>query len=249
MDAEAAGKKTFVVDGKSHPVQMAGSPYHKHGKIQKKIEKARRKDGDNPDFYETYSHLYEAKAKAEAAHNSERRESDDAQVREDEDAARGAAMEMAPLKKNASPLDRGGYVGGADVDGGDYVRTAGAYQDMFNKLEGATKNFIAGQENPDYEGKSERQKARVAKREKRGVRKGEGTINEATGEYTATDAGSKFNKKTDLIDAKSITNKAFADKQKEENKNEQLYNRFAKLTKEQRQLLEGIDPTKDKENA
>ena len=122
---------------------------------------------------------------------------------------------------------------------------------MFNKIEGATREFIAGQENPDYEGKSKRQKARVDRREKRGVKKGFGEFDKDTGKYVAkdTEKSSKFNKKIKLIDAKSITNKAFADKQKEENKNEQLYNRFAKLTKEQRQLLEGIDPTKDKENA
>ena len=55
------------------PFQRAfrrNSPLNNHGKIQKKIIKARRKDGDNPDFYETYSHLYDAKAKAEAAHSN-----------------------------------------------------------------------------------------------------------------------------------------------------------------------------------
>ena len=36
IDAEEAGKDSFVVDGKSHPVQM-------HGKVQDKIDKARKK--------------------------------------------------------------------------------------------------------------------------------------------------------------------------------------------------------------
>jgi len=42
MDAEAAGKKSFVVGGESHPVQMCGSPAHKHKKLEKQLEKARR---------------------------------------------------------------------------------------------------------------------------------------------------------------------------------------------------------------
>ena len=82
------------------------SPLNKHGKIQKKIEKARRKDGDNPDFYETYSHLYDAKAKAEAAHSNKQ---DVRIVEEERDSSRtDAAMsrKASPLnKKNPHPVD------------------------------------------------------------------------------------------------------------------------------------------------
>jgi len=88
---------------------------------------------------------------------------------------------------------------------------------MFNKIEGATKQFMAGQENPDYEGKSERQANRVARRQKRGVKKGFGEFDKDTGEYIAKDTGksSKFNEKTNLIDAKSITNREMAKKEKQ----------------------------------
>lgn len=194
-DTFKVGDKTFQVEGDKSGINM-GSPYHKHGKLKKQLEilkndpdKAVKKglstEGQGGKDYKAISDLEKRIKEEEAKHTSERTERDDAQAREDEDAAKGAAVEMAPLKKNASPLDRGGYVGGADVDGGNYVRTAGAYQDMFNKLEGATKNFIAGQENPDYEGKAKRQANRVARREKRGVKKGFGEFDKNTGEYIA----------------------------------------------------------------
>ena len=218
-DTFKVGDKTFQVKGDKSGINM-GSPYHKHGKLEKKLKKAEAgkigaEQGDKD--YELIADLKAQIKQEKAKHSSKRTEEDDMQAREDEDAARGAAMEMAPLKKNASPLDRGGYVGGGDVAGGDYVSTAGAYQQMFNKIEGATKQFIAGQENPDYEGKAERQANRVARREKRGVKKGFGKFDEKTGEYVANDneKSSKFNEKTNLIDAKSITNREMSKKEKE----------------------------------
>jgi len=54
VDAEAAGKSSFTVDGKEHPVQM-------HGKVQDKIDKARKKfvrKGEEGDFYEMHQDLY-----------------------------------------------------------------------------------------------------------------------------------------------------------------------------------------------
>ena len=238
MDAEAAGKKTFVVDGKSHPVQMEGSPYHKHGKLEKKLKKAEAgkigaEQGDKD--YELIADLKAEIKEEKAKHSSKRTEQDDMQVREDEDAARGAAMEMAPLKKNISPIDMGGYRGGADI--GTSEPTADLYQNMFNKVENATKQFIAGQENPDYEGKAERQANRVARREKRGVKKGFGKFDEETGKYVAnnTEKSSKFNKKTDFIDAKSTTNKEMAKKEKESE-----YNKLASLMSDEDKKKYGI---------
>lgn len=215
VDTFKVGDKTFQVKGDKSGINM-GSPYHKHGKLEKKLKKAEAgkigaEQGDKD--YELIADLKAEIKQEKAKHSSKRTEEDDMQAREDEDAARGAAMEMAPLKKNISPLERGGYVGGGDVAGGNYVSTAGAYQQMFNKIEGATKQFIAGQENPDYEGKAERQANRVARRNKRGAKKGEGTMKD--GVYTANDPESKFNTKTDLIDAKSITNRQMAKKEKE----------------------------------
>ena len=81
------------------------SPLNKHGKIQKKIEKARRKDGDNPDFYETYSHLYDAKAKAEAAHSNKTQDkSQDRRIVEEE---RDNSRTDASISRKASPLNDG----------------------------------------------------------------------------------------------------------------------------------------------
>jgi len=64
-----AHKKTM------HGIRDHGGPsmsaLHKHGEIQKQIEEARAKDGDNPDFYEKYAHLYEARTKAEKEHKKE----------------------------------------------------------------------------------------------------------------------------------------------------------------------------------
>ena len=81
------------------------SPLNKHSKIQKKIEKARRKDGDNPDFYETYSHLYDAKAKAEAAHSNKTQDkSQDRRIVEEE---RDNSRTDASISRKASPLNDG----------------------------------------------------------------------------------------------------------------------------------------------
>ena len=81
------------------------SPLNKHSKIQKKIEKARRKDGDNPDFYETYSHLYDAKAKAEAAHSNKTQDkSQDRRIVEEE---RDNSRTDASMSRKASPLNDG----------------------------------------------------------------------------------------------------------------------------------------------
>ena len=80
------------------------SPLNKHGKIQKKIEKARRKDGDNPDFYETYSHLYDAKAKAEAAHSNKTQDkSQDRRIVEEE---RDNSRADASMSRKASALNK-----------------------------------------------------------------------------------------------------------------------------------------------
>ncbi len=46
------------------------------------------------------------------------------------------------------------------------------------------------------------QEKRADRREKRGVKKGEGTFN-ASGDYVPTDANSKFNQKTEFIRNKS----------------------------------------------
>ena len=110
------------------------SPLKEHRKIQRQINRARRKDGGDPDFYEKYAHLYEAKTKAEAAHNNERTEEGDSQVREDEDAAQGSAVEMQ------SPLH--GYVDASDMVDSN-PPTAHMWTNVIESFGDAYKNIVS----------------------------------------------------------------------------------------------------------
>lgn len=207
---------------------MMKSPLPAHSKLEKKLEilkndpelavkKGLSTEGQGGKDYEAIAALEKKIKEAKAKHSSERRESDSAQVREDEDAARGSAVEMH------TPLHNyGGYRGGADV--GQYVSTADLYQNMFDKVESATKDFIAGQENPDYERKSKRQARRVDRRDKRSkkmAKRGKDTT--------------KFDEKTNFISTKSTTNQAFADKQKES-----AYDNLANLMSDEDKKKYGI---------
>ena len=62
------GKGKLVYTDQGQPKMSA---FHKHDEWQKKIDEARAKDGDNPDFYEKYAHLYEGQEKAKQAHKKE----------------------------------------------------------------------------------------------------------------------------------------------------------------------------------
>ena len=129
-DSFEVGGKTFQVE-KDSAVNM--SPYHKHGKLEKKLKKAEAgkigaESGDKD--YELIAALKEDIEKAKAAHNNTRTEEDDTQAREDEDAARGSAVEMS------------GYAGGG-MSKEDYAPTADLYQNMFDKTTAATKEYIA----------------------------------------------------------------------------------------------------------
>jgi len=207
---------------------MMKSPLPAHGKLKKQLEilkndpelavkKGLSTEGQGGKDYEAIAAVEKKIKEAKAKHSSERRESDSAQVREDEDAARGSAAEMH------TPLHNyGGYRGGGDV--GQYISTADLYQNMFNKVESAAKDFIAGQENPDYEGKSKRQAKRVARRTERSKKmasKGKDTT--------------KFDKKTNFISAKSTTNQVMADKQKQS-----AYDKLANLMSDEDKKKYGI---------
>ena len=149
-DAKEKGKNSFKVGNKTFNVSDSAatmSPYHKHKKLEKKLEKAQKgiigaEQGDKD--YELIASIKKEIKEAKAAHDSPRTQEDNSQIREDEDAARGAAAEMAPLKKNNNPIEMGGYVGGG-MSASDYASTADLYQNMFDKVEGATKEFMEGQ--------------------------------------------------------------------------------------------------------
>ena len=176
-DAKEKGKDSFRVDGKTFQVEGNKSavemhtPLHKHGKLEKQLEilkndpelavkKGLSTEGQGGKDYEAIAALEKKIKKAKEDHKNksdERPEEDRSQAREDEDAARGAAAEMAPLKKNDNPIEMGGYVGGADVAGGNYISTAGAYQNMFNQITDATNKAVSGMQD-----KEKNEKARLA---------------------------------------------------------------------------------------
>ena len=95
--------------------------------------------------------------------------------------------------------------------GETYISEVGMIQDAANAVSKAAMDI----ENASAESKAKRQGKRVEKRNKRGVRKGEGTIDETTGEYTAIDAESKFNQKTKKIKDKASKNRTIASEEKE----------------------------------
>tara|TARA_R100001594_G_scaffold130826_1_gene170108 strand:+ start:6259 stop:6867 length:609 start_codon:yes stop_codon:yes gene_type:complete len=103
------------------------TPLMKHKSIRRKINKARKEfDGPSGDFEELHADLYAQETAAKKAHTTNRTEEEDAQVREDEDAAQGSAIEMQ------SPLH--GYAEGTDVAGDQYVPTGHLWTNMFDKI-------------------------------------------------------------------------------------------------------------------
>ena len=110
---------------------MMKSPLPAHGKLEKKLKKAKAgkigaEQGDKD--YELIADLESQIKEAKTKHRPMRRE-DDTLAKEDEDAARGSAAEM-------SPFEQGGYVGGS-MSKSDYAPVADLYQNMFNKISGA----------------------------------------------------------------------------------------------------------------
>jgi len=57
--------------------RKSSSPLNEHDEWQKKIDEAKAKDGDNPDFYEVYAHLYKGQEKARLAHKEEKPKEED----------------------------------------------------------------------------------------------------------------------------------------------------------------------------
>ena len=115
----------------------------------------------------------------------------------DEAAARGSGIEMK------SPLH--GYVDASDqVDSNP--STAHMWTKVFDSMAVAGQAIVKARSTP--KAKAEHQEKRVEKRNKRGVKKGEGTI-DSKGVYTAT-AGkedSKFNTRTTKIGDKAAENR------------------------------------------
>ena len=126
---------------------MMKSPLPAHGKLEKKLEKAKAgkigaEQGDKD--YELIADLESQIKEAKAKHRPMRRK-DDTLAKEDEDAARGSAAEM-------SPFEQGGYVGGG-MSKDDYAPVADLYQNMFNKISGAADKVARAYFGTDEEDK------------------------------------------------------------------------------------------------
>ncbi len=148
-DTFKVGDETFRVEGDTSGIKMHG-PLHKHGKLEKQLEilkndpelavkKGLSTEGQGGKDYEAIAALEKKIKEAKEAHKNksdERPEEDNAQVREDEDAARGAAVEMH------TPLHNyGGYTGGG-MSKDDYASTADLFQNLQDKVVAGTTDFI-----------------------------------------------------------------------------------------------------------
>ncbi len=194
----------------SSPFQKAfsaKSPLQNHGKIQKKLDRLNKKYGDT-DFYERedVQNLIKKKTAAKEAHKSDKKplpiddkNSYEYDYDQNEDIT---TAKKAPLKKNYSPLDRGGYVGGG-MSASDYAPTADLLQNMFNKVESGTKQFMEGQ--ADVEARANSAEARAMRRDRKFKKKGSKMSKEKQ---------AKFNEKTDRISERGADFRSLAnDKQ------------------------------------
>ena len=104
-------------------------PLQKHKPLERKLKQAKAgkigaEQGDKD--YELIADLESKIKEAKANHQPMRRE-DDTQAKEDEDAARGSAVEMSPLNGYADGEERADH----------YKSTADLYQNMFDSIGGA----------------------------------------------------------------------------------------------------------------
>ncbi len=185
-------RKNITMSSPFQRAFAAKSPLPNHGKIQKKLDKLNKKYGDT-DFYERedVQNLIKKKTAAKEAHKSDKKtlpiddkNSYDYDYDQNEDIT---TAKKAPLKKNYSPLDQGGYVGGG-MSRSDYAPTADLYQNMFNKVESATKDFMDGQ--ADVEARAESGEARAMRRDRKFKKKGASMSKKRQ---------ARFNEKTDEV--------------------------------------------------
>jgi len=191
----------------SSPFQKAfsaKSPLPNHGKIQKKLDKLNKKYGDT-DFYERedVQNLIKKKTAAKEAHKSNKKplpiddkNSYEYDYDQNEDIT---TAKKAPLKKNYSPLEQGGYVGGG-MSASDYAQTSDLYQNMFNKIESGTKQFMDGQ--ADVEARAEAGEARALRRDRKFKKKGASMSKKRQ---------ARFNEKTDEVSQRAADFRSLAD--------------------------------------
>ena len=206
----------------SSPFQKAfsaKSPLGNHKKIQRKIDILRNKPGKAEKKglssesgggvdYEAIEKLKAQLPEARASHNTSRTEEGDMQVRADEDAAQGSAVEMrSPLKKN-SPL-KGTY---ESPTGAPYVSHISSIQNAVGAVQGAIDSMM----NESDENKAKRLQGRVDSRTKRLAHE------DSIQKYTNEKGEEKVLKESDFYD----NVKTASDEQKEkyaEAKSKSLY--------------------------
>ena len=184
-------RKTITMSSPFQKAFSAKTPFLKHDKIQKQLDKLNKKHGDT-DFYERQDvqNLIKKKTAAKEAHKSDKplpiddKNSYEYDYDQNEDIT---TAKKAPLKKNNSPLDQGGYAGGG-MSRSDYASTADLYQNMFSKVEGATKQFMDGQ--ADVEARADSGEARALRRDRKFKKKGASMSKKRQ---------ARFNEKTDEI--------------------------------------------------
>lgn len=197
-------RKNITMSSPFQKAFSAKSPLPNHGKIQKKLDRLNKKYGDT-DFYERedVQNLIKKKTAAKEAHKSNKKtlpiddkNSYEYDYDQNEDIT---TAKKPPLKKNYSPLDRGGYVGGG-MSASDYASTADLYQNMFNKVESGTTQFMEGQ--ADVEARADSGEARAMRRDRKFKKKGSKMSKEKQ---------AKFNEKTDEVSQRAADFRLLAD--------------------------------------
>jgi len=176
MDRALVGKQNRLPEHLQEAIkaapEMKESPYHKHGKLEKQLEilkndpelavkKGLSTEGQGGKDYEAISRLEAQIKQKKAKHSSQRTEEDDMQAREDEDAARGSAVEMSAIKKKSAPLNAS-YANPQDYF---YVSNAADFQNLQDNIASNTAKVLEAQGNPEKQ--ADRLQKRIDKREER----------------------------------------------------------------------------------
>ena len=149
-----------------HKAFNSKSPLKEHKKIRRQINAARRKFNKDPnnkyasgDFEEIHADLYAKETAAKKAHDTNRTEEEDVQVREDEDAAQGSAVEMQ------SPLH--GYVDASDMVDSN-PPTAHMWNKVFDSMTTAGLGIVDARAKDQKKKKQKGDLARIGQKDKEG---------------------------------------------------------------------------------
>ena len=193
----------------SSPFQKAfssKSPLNKHKEVKKLLRQAKGENKQDRD-HERIADLEAELVEARKAHPKDKKQVNLPSTGEEQQSVVNMNYESKKKTESVvqmrSPLNSYADGGRGEV----YLSDVDLIQNAANAVSTAAMDI----ENESARSKANRQSKRVDRREKRGVKKGEGTIDKATGEYKATNATSKFNEKTGKIRKKAAGNILEAD--------------------------------------